>query len=128
MLVLREKTNHVSIWIFIINVMKVVRLSTHLKVVFCMEHWIPPTSCSFQLTQRWCAPTHQGFPQLLRTWGWGLKSVHGGEHRGLKMLSQNTCEGVHLIVKLLAISLQACKFTKNGLLHTYVSRILLCFF
>ena len=40
------------------------------------------------------------------------------------MLSKNTCEGVHLIVKLPAISLQACKFTKNELLHTYFSRIL----
>ena len=39
------------------------------------------------------------------------------------MLSTNTCEGVHLIVKLLAISLKACKFTKNVLLHT-LSRIL----
>ena len=40
------------------------------------------------------------------------------------MLSKNTCEGVHLIVKLPAISLQACKFTKNELIHTYFSRIL----
>ena len=37
---------------------------------------------------------------------------------GVKMLSKNTCEGIHLIVKLLAISLQACKFTKNEL-HTF---------
>ena len=36
----------------------------------------------------------------------------------LKMLSKNTCEGVHLIVNLPAISLQACEFTKNEL-HTY---------
>ena len=35
------------------------------------------------------------------------------------MLSKNTGEGVHLIVKLPAINLQACKFTKNELLHTY---------
>ena len=48
---------------------------------------------------------------------------HGGG--GLKMLSKNTCEEVHLMVKLLAISLQACKVTKNELLHTYFSRILL---
>ena len=39
------------------------------------------------------------------------------------MLSKNTCEGVHLIVKLLAL-LQACKFTNNELLQTYFSRIL----
>ena len=37
----------------------------------------------------------------------------------LKMLSKNTCEGVHLIVKLPAISLQASKFTENELLQTY---------
>ena len=45
----------------------------------------------------------------------------GGEHEGggLKMLSKNTWEGVYLIVKLLAISLQTCKFTKNELLQTY---------
>ena len=36
------------------------------------------------------------------------------------MLSKNTCEGVHLIVKLLAISLQACKFTKmNFFTHVF---------
>ena len=34
-------------------------------------------------------------------------------------MSKNTCEGVHLIVKLPAICLQASKFTKNELLHTY---------
>ena len=61
-------------------------------------------------------PPYQCFPQVLRTWGLcpplgggphqnlmggGLKSIHGG----LKMLSKNACEGVHSIVKLLAISL-----------------------
>ena len=35
------------------------------------------------------------------------------------MLSKNTCEGVHLKVKLPAISQQACKFTKNELLHSF---------
>ena len=57
MLVLREKTNHISIWIFIINIMKGVSLSTHLKAVFYMKCWIPSTSCSFQLTQSWCTLT-----------------------------------------------------------------------
>ena len=42
----------------------------------------------------------------------------------LKMVSKNTCEGAHLLVKLPAISLKACKFTKNELLHTYFSKIL----
>ena len=40
------------------------------------------------------------------------------------MLSKNTCEGVDLIVTLSAISLQACKFTKNELLRTHFSKIL----
>ena len=42
---------------------------------------------------------------------------------GLKMLLKKTCERVLLSVKLLAINLQAFKFTKNELLHTYFSRI-----
>ena len=33
---------------------------------------------------------------------------------GLKMLSKNTCKGVHFIVKLQAISLPACKFFLDG--------------
>ena len=48
-----------------------------------------------------------------------LKSKHGGSMEELKMLPKNTCERVHLIVELPAISMQACKFTKNELLHTY---------
>ena len=42
--------------------------------------------------------------------GGGLKSMHGesmkGGGGGLKMLLKNNCEGVDLIVKLPAISLQ----------------------
>ena len=58
----------------------------------------------------------QGLLQVLRTWGGrgtlqnlmlgGLKSIHWGAW-GVKMLPKNTYDGVHLIVKLLAISLQA---------------------
>ena len=50
----------------------------------------------------------------------------GSENSILKIYVKslkNTCEGVRLL-KLLAISLQACNFTKNELLHTYFSRIL----
>ena len=54
------------------------------------------------------------------SWGMGW----GGGVGGLKMPLKNTCEGVHLIVKLPAIILQACKFTKNELLQTHFSRIL----
>ena len=35
---------------------------------------------------------------------------------------ESTRERVHLLVKLLAISLQACKFTKNELLHTSLTK------
>ena len=47
--------------------------------------------------------------------GGGLSKYMGGAWGRLKMLSKNTCDGVHLIVKLPAVSLQACKFTKNEL-------------
>ena len=43
----------------------------------------------------------------------------GGGGGGVKMLLKNTCEGVHLIVNLPSICLQACKFAKNEPLHTY---------
>ena len=44
--------------------------------------------------------------------GRGLNSIHGGSMKGALNAVKNTCEGVHLIVvKLPAISLQACKFT-----------------
>ena len=56
-------------------------------------------------------PISQGFPQVLQTWAWiDTWGEIGG--RGFKMLLKNTCEGVYMLVKLLAISLQACKFTK----------------
>ena len=54
----------------------------------------------------------------------GLSQSMGGAWGQLNMLSKNTCEGVQLIVKLPAISLQASKFTKNEFLQTYFSRIL----
>ena len=70
----------------------------------------------------------QSFPQVLRTWGAlqnlmeggegegeGFESIHvrniGGE--GVKTEVKNTCEGVHLLVKL-----------KSELLHTNFSMIL----
>ena len=54
-----------------------------------------------------------GFPQMLRTWWWGgsLKfdgwdlCQHMGGGWGFKMVLKNTCEVVHLLVKLLAICL-----------------------
>ena len=55
--------------------------------------------------------------------GGGLKSTYEGSMGGLEMLSENICEGVHLMVKLSAISLQACKFTKMNF-FTHFSRIL----
>ena len=73
----------------------------------------------------------QGFSQALRTWVgvgealqnlMGSLSQHMGEQEGLKLL-KDACEGVHLLIKLLAICLEACKFSKNEL-QTYFSRIL----
>ena len=49
--------------------------------------------------------------------GADLSQYMGGAEGGLKMLSKNTCEGVHLLVKLPTISLQAYRFTKDELLH-----------
>ena len=46
------------------------------------------------------------------------------EHGGLKTVLKDNCEGLHLLVKMPAISLQACKFTKNELLPTNFSMIL----
>ena len=54
----------------------------------------------------------------------GVENIGGEGGGGLKMLSKNTCEGVHSIEHLPARNLQACKFTKNELLRTYFSRIL----
>ena len=62
-----------------------------------------------------------------RCWehGWGLFKIWwGGGGGGAEMLLKNTCEGVHLLVKLSALCLQACKFFKYEFLHTYFSRIL----
>ena len=63
--------------------------------------------------------TEAGFPQVSRTWGGGsskldggIKSIHGGAWRGFKCC-QKKREGVDLIVKLPAISLQACKFIEK---------------
>ena len=52
----------------------------------------------------------------LKIYEGSLSQNMGGAWGELKMLSKNTCGGVHLIVKLLAISLQAFKFTKNELI------------
>ena len=53
-----------------------------------------------------------------------LSQYMWGSMGELKTLLKNTCEGVHLLVKLEDISLQAYKFNKNELLHTYFPRIL----
>ena len=63
----------------------------------------------------------QGFPQVLRTWE-RLKSIHGGG--GGKCCQKVPVMEFIWIVQLPAISLQACKFTKNKLLHISSSRIL----
>ena len=52
--------------------------------------------------------------------GRGLSQYMGRAWWGLKLLSKKTCKRVHLIGKLPAISLQACKFTKmNFFTHIF---------
>ena len=73
-----------------------------------------------------------GAVPLLSHWGGGSSKFderglekgreHGGSMGGLKTLLKNTCEEVHLLLKLPATSQQDYKFTKNELLHTYFSR------
>ena len=65
------------------------------------------------MEERLMGGSHIGREALQNLMGGGGACVNtwGGEHL------KNTCEGVHLLVKLPAISLQACKFTKNELLH-----------
>ena len=41
-------------------------LSTRLKVMVCMKHWISPMSCSLRLIQHWCAPTRRTI--VYRNW------------------------------------------------------------
>ena len=54
---------------------------------------------------------HSGFPTGVENMGGsskfdgGLKSLHEGSMGELKMLSKNTYDGVHLIVKLPAIKM-----------------------
>ena len=55
-----------------------------------------------------------GFPTGVENMRGALQNlIHGWGYGELKMLSKNTCEGVNLMVKLPAKSLQACKFTKK---------------
>ena len=70
--------------------------------------------------------SNQGFPQVLQTWGGsskfdggGLSQNMGGSKGELKMLSKNTCERVHFIAKLPAVSLQASKLKMNFFTHIF---------
>ena len=67
--------------------------------MFC-QYYISILSCAMQ----------QGFSQVLKTGLWG-------PHLVFQMVLKSTCEGVHVLIKLPAINLQACKCTKNGLLQ-----------
>ena len=97
-----------------------------------------PSPVCFHLLFKDPLPTPQqtqGFLQVLRTWGGGESSAKFNLEEGglsqymkkacervggrLKFLLKNTCGRVHFIVKLPAIILQACKFNKNELLHSY---------
>ena len=89
---------------------------------------IPTTTWKFPSQQNFTSPQWAdipGFPtsvaNMVGTWinTWGRL-------RGLKRLLKNTCHGVHISLQAYKpISLQACKFVKNKLLHAYVLRIFL---
>ena len=101
------------------------------SVVQRVLNWSSYLQCWLTFSEK---PT--GFPTGVKNMGGGLFKIwwqKGGggawvniwrEHGELKTLLKNTCERVHLLVKLLAISLQACKFTKNEIFYTYFSSIL----
>ena len=103
-----------TIWSFIVRYSLTFLYSWILGGVWCLVFGKPVLT----------VVARQGFPQVLPTWGGLCLKIYEGslsQNMGrawgeLKMLSKNTCGGVHLIVKLLAISLQAFKFTKNELI------------
>ena len=45
--------------------------------------------------------------------------MQGKQRVGLTAMLKSTCEGVHLLLKLPALSLQPCKLAKNKLLHFF---------
>ena len=63
----------------------------------------------------------QGSPQVLRTWRDSSKFEGGGGRLKLTHWGGRQLGGLK---KVVAISLQACKFTKNELLHIHFSRII----
>ena len=85
------------------------------------NHWLLPTNCLSEFDHF----VGLALKELiyLRVEGGAPQNLTGGARGGslsqnmrriwgeLKMLSKNTCEGLHLIKKLPAISLQASKFT-----------------
>ena len=67
---------------------------------------------------------NKGRGGFFKIWlGWEAWVNTWGSMGGLKVL-KNTCEGVYFLVKLTAITLEACKFTRNELLHAKFSMIL----
>ena len=86
------------------------------------NHWLLPTNClsefdhfvGLALKELIYLRVEGGAPQNLTGGARGGGSLSQNMRRiwgELKMLSKNTCEGLHLIKKLPAISLQASKFT-----------------
>ena len=80
-------------------------LSTHTHLKFCP---IPGFHTSFK-------NIGEGIQNLIEG-AWVNTQV---EHERIQIVLKNTCERVHLLVKLLDLSLQDYKFTKNELLHIF---------
>ena len=99
------------------------------RFIYLVTFAVYPDITLIRVSHRCCEHGGGGAPQNLmggRGGGW-LESKHGESMGELKMLSKNTCERVHLMKKLLAISLQASKFTKNELFNTSFSKVLATF-
>ena len=75
------------------------------------------------MISHWC--WEHGWRGSSKFWRGGGTWVNIWESmRMVKTVLKNTCEGIHLLVKFLAIRQQVCKFTKDELFHTHFSSIL----
>ena len=97
MLVLREKTNH----ILLCHERSQFKHSPESHILY--EALNPPTSCSFQLTQHWCIPTHR--TNVYRDWfhDFGTQ-LHSG-HCQINRL-HSVCQGIgfeHVEIELVKV-------------------------
>ena len=124
MLVLREKTNH----ILLCHERSQFKHSPESHILY--EALNPPTSCSFQLIQHWCIPTHR--TNVYRDWihDFGTQ-LHSG-HCQINRL-HSVCQGIgfeHVeieLVKVLQLKYPTVSYTNKlyeGKKKTLLTQIL----